>query len=86
VVYFGAAHFQTDPLQPWWTALTGNRAVLDGILFLLATIVSPFFRKPFGTSQSPKGVKSWRRVIAFGGPRSIGPDPTRGSGPGSTMT
>ncbi|CAI8790728.1 protein of unknown function [Methylocaldum szegediense] len=32
------------------------------------TIASPFFAKPFGTSESPKGAKNWRRVIAFGAP------------------
>ncbi|CAI8812932.1 protein of unknown function [Methylocaldum szegediense] len=31
-------------------------------------IASPFFAKPFGTSESPKGAKNWRRVIAFGAP------------------
>jgi CelD/BcsL family acetyltransferase involved in cellulose biosynthesis len=31
-------------------------------------IASPFFAKPFGTSESPKGAKNGRRVMAFGAP------------------
>ncbi|WP_026608931.1 GGDEF domain-containing protein [Methylocaldum szegediense] len=51
--------------------LTGipNRRGLDIVLTREFTpIASPFFAKPFGTSESPKGAKNWRRVIAFGAP------------------
>ncbi|WP_139841104.1 hypothetical protein [Methylocaldum sp. SAD2] len=36
---------------------------IANLAFYPSTIASPFFTKPFGTSQSPKGVKNWRRVL-----------------------
>jgi hypothetical protein len=49
----------------YWVYLFGG-VMLYTAFFL--TIASPFFAKPFGTSESPKGAKNWRRVIAFGAP------------------
>jgi len=54
--------------------------LLSAMVFLLVDCVA-IFCKPFGTSESPKGAKTWRQVIACGAPdalRSTGPDPTRG--------
>ena len=52
------------PVNYWTPKELARAAVQQGIV----AIASPFLAKPFGTSQSPKGAKHGRRVIAFGAP------------------
>jgi hypothetical protein len=82
-----AAHIKIQSRQ---RAISGDGIDADGVV--RRPIASPFFAKPFGTSQSPKGAKKWATVDGLRRPgrpnrkrrfnrdlpRSSGPDPTRG--------